>query len=394
MDILTVVAALLLMQDPKPEAPQETTKVVSKAKSAITFYGFVRLDILYDTDRPNNVQVPQFILSKDTPPGGEKDLSMHPRLTRFGMEFDGPVIADLGDAKLTGKMEVDFYNLLPGAGVITSNSREFLRMRHAYLQLAWDHWTVLAGQREDVIAPLAPTPNNDLVMWNAGNLADRRPQVRVEFKSNGITATGMIGLTGAVDGNDLDANGFLDGEESATPTFQFRVGYETDGFVEKTKIVGGLWFHTAKEEPDTAVAGEDSFTSNAVGIDLVLPVTSQLTIRLEGWSGKNLDDVRGGIGQGVVNGQEVSAKGGWIEANFKASATWTPTLGFYMDDPDDGDIAAVGGRDKNQVIAFANRFRFGPVEFGADVLSWKTEFTGGLADGKDLRLNFFAAYNF
>src|SRR6185503_4385165 len=159
MDILTVVAALMLMQDPKPEAPQETTKVVSKAKSAITFYGFVRLDILYDTDRPNNVQVPQFILSKDTPPGGEKDLSMHPRLTRFGMEFDGPVIADLGDAKLTGKMEVDFYNLLPGAGVITSNSREFLRMRHAYLQLAWDNWTVLAGQREDVIAPLAPTPN-------------------------------------------------------------------------------------------------------------------------------------------------------------------------------------------------------------------------------------------
>src|SRR5687767_15466012 len=102
MQIVTVVAAMLLLQDPKPEAPQEPTKVVSLGKSNLTFYGFLRLDILYDTDRPNNAQVPQFILSKDVPPGGEKDLTIHPRLTRFGFNLDGPVIADLGDAKLTG----------------------------------------------------------------------------------------------------------------------------------------------------------------------------------------------------------------------------------------------------------------------------------------------------
>jgi hypothetical protein len=395
MDMLTAVAALLLLQgQDKPEPPQEPTKVVSIAKSNLTFYGFVRLDLLYDTDRPNNVQVPSFILSKDTPPGGEKDLSIHPRLTRFGFDLDGPVIADLGDAKLTGKMEVDFYNLLPGAGVITSNSREFLRMRHAYLKLAWDQWSVLAGQREDVISPLAPTPNNDLVMWNAGNLADRRPQVRVEFKSGGITATGMIGLTGAVDGRDLDANGFLDGEESGTPTIQFRVGYEMEGFAEKTRIVAGLWAHTATEEPDSAVGGEDSFDSNAFGIDLSLPITDQLLVRLEAWSGKNLDDVRGGIGQGVVAGDEVAARGGWIEIAYKATKSWTPTLGVYMDDPDDDDLAASGAPDKNFIIALANRFRFGPMEFGADVLSWETEFTGSVDEGKDLRFNFFAAYHF
>src|SRR5687768_11081059 len=111
METLTAVAAMLCLQAQDPP-PQEPTKVVSLGKSDLTFYGFLRLDVLYDTDRPNNVQVPSFILSMDTPPGGEKDLSIHPRLTRFGFNLDGPVIADLGDAKLTGKFEVDFYNLL------------------------------------------------------------------------------------------------------------------------------------------------------------------------------------------------------------------------------------------------------------------------------------------
>jgi hypothetical protein len=402
-----VVAAVVAKHDPKeqpkqPEPPKQAEPpkqepgitLLTAKQLKIVFYGFLRLDILYDTDRPNNVQVPSFILSEDTPPGGENDLSIHPRLTRFGLDLDGPTIEMLGGAKLTGKLEIDFYNLLPGSGVITSNSREFVRMRHAWLKLGWEAFSLQIGQRDDVIAPLVPTPNNDLVMWNAGNLADRRPQVRAEYASSGFTVTGMIGLTGAVDGRDLDSNGFLDGESSGLPTLQARFGYAFEGWVEKAKIAIGAWGHYAKEDPDSDVSGEDSFTSNAFGIDLTLPVHARVTIKLEAWTGKNLDDVRGGIGQGVVAGEEVSAVGGWLEVAFKATDWWTPVLGVYLDDPDEDELPASGAPDRNFIVAWANRFQFGPLELGADILYWNTEFTGSVDDGTDIRLNFFAALHF
>src|SRR2546428_344657 len=81
----------------------------------------------------------------------------------------GPDVAALANAKTGGKLEVDFYNNgLAGQ----SESREALRMRHAYLTMKWDDFTLLAGQTADVISPIYPIVNNDLVMWGAGNLGD------------------------------------------------------------------------------------------------------------------------------------------------------------------------------------------------------------------------------
>jgi len=403
MSFIAAFAIAFLQQPaepPKQEPPKpEPAKLNTKAGSTFTLYGFVRLDVLYDTSRPNNTQVPAFIFSEDlSPAGGENDLTIHPRLTRFGLDFDGPTVEELGGAKVTGKLETDFYNLLPAGA--TSNSREFVRMRHAWLKLGWESFSLLVGQREDVISPLAPTVNNDLVMWNAGNLGDRRPQIRPEYKVEGFTATALVGLTGALDGSTDAATGFLTGEISAMPTLQLRVGYEFEAFVEKKKVNVGAWAHWAKEELDVAVAGEDSFNSTAFGLDITLPIMEQLTVFIEVWTGKNLDDVRGGIAQGIVAGEEVASKGGWIEVHYKVSEVWTPLIGAYLDDPDDSDLLATGvqathGRDRNLIFAFGNRFKFGPVTMGADVLFWTTEYVGtGIDDGKDTRFNLFAQYNF
>jgi len=80
-----------------------------------------------------------------------------------------------------------------------------------------------------VVSPLFPTVNNDSLMWNAGNVGDRRPQLRAAYERKAgrgkVALAGSFGLTGAIDAQDLDANGFRDGEESALPNFQGRVGY-------------------------------------------------------------------------------------------------------------------------------------------------------------------------
>src|SRR5437868_889817 len=182
----------------------------------IKLYGFLRLDMDFDSQRPSNTQIPFFITSPDARASGtgNGDFSMHPRLTRFGIDYTGPSVSSLGDAKLTGKFEADFEN----GG---TESRQIIRIRHAYLRLGWKDFSLLGGQTWDVVSPLYPTVNGDSLMWNAGNVGDRRPQLRAAYAPKlgrgKLSLAGAVGLTGAIDALDLDANGFRDGEESGLP---------------------------------------------------------------------------------------------------------------------------------------------------------------------------------
>lgn len=414
MTMLTIAALLSLAQgtpaDPKapaaPAAPQESLKLLSKDKLGITIYGFLRLDMHYDTDRPNSIQIPQWILSKDLPGGegeaaGENDFSMNPRLTRLGLDFDGPIIADLWDVKITGKLEVDFYNL-PGGANLSSNSREFLRLRHAWGKLDWGTFSLQFGQRDELFSPLTPTPNNDMVMWGAGNPGDRRPQLRPEWKpGGGFTVTGSVGVTGAIDSQNLDnfgATSFFDGEASGAPTLQGRIAWETDGWVEKKKISIGVHGHWAQEELDVPLAtGDRTFSSEAVGLDLILWLHERVSLRTDLFYGRNLDDIRGGNNQGVnaTTGNEIGAHGGWAELGIVLASWYNLILGGYLDNPHHKDLSAATARDKNLIFAVCNRFRWGPFEIGADYLNWKTEYfdDANIDDGKDHRFNvFFALY--
>jgi len=417
MQILTVVAAMVLFQaqDPKPEPPKPQGLVVESGDWKIKFYGFLRLDMIYDDSKPNDPQVIQWVRSEDdTAPAaigaekGDAQFNMHPKLTRFGLDVNGPSIEALGGAKTSGKIEVDFFNST------TSESRAALRMRHAYLKLAWESSALFAGQREDVISPLFPVVNNDFVMWNAGNLGDRRPQLRFEYfpkvGDGTLNLQAMLGLTGANDAQNVETPGVpgtvstFDGVDSAMPTMQIRVSYKGGHLWMSGKTFElGVWGHMAQEELSENSAplnGEDSWDSTAFGMDLTLPLFDGLDLQAEFWAGSNVDDVRGGIGQGVNVtagdpdlGEEIDSKGGWIQAGYQASGTWTVYLGYSFDDPD-GGLPSSGARDKNSIIYFANRLKFGSVTFGADYLNWTTEWSGGFNDGTDNRFNLFAQYNF
>ena len=417
MQIMTAVAAMLFLQgqDPKPEPPKPQGLVVEAGDWKIKFYGFARLDLIYDESKPNDPQVIQWVRSEDsTAPAaigadkGDAQFNMHPKLTRFGFDVTGPSVEALGGAKTSAKVEVDFYNST------ASESREALRMRHAYLKLGWETSALFIGQREDVISPLFPVVNGDFVMWNAGNLGDRRPQVRFEYTpkmgEGQVTLQAMIGLTGADDAQNIETPGVagtvstFDGVDAAVPTFQIRGAYKGPHFwmAGKTFEVG-LWAHMASEELSEntpPVNGGDSWDSQAFGLDLTLPLIEGLELQAEFWSGKNLDDVRGGIGQGVNVtaldpdlGDEIEARDGWFQLGYKATEVWTVYLGYSFDDPDDG-LPASGARDRNKIIYLGNRLKFGAVTFGIDYLNWTTEWTGGFDDGTDNRFTLFAQYNF
>jgi len=360
----------------------------------IKFYGLLRLDLDMDSQRPNNGQAPFFVSSEDPRLGSveAESYSMHPRLTRFGMDFNGPKISALGDAALGGKLELDFEN----GG---SESRQIIRIRHAYLNLKWKEFSILGGQTWDVVSPLFPTVNNDTLMWTAGNVGDRRPQFRVSYDPaighNQWSFAAAAGLMNAVDLQDLDNNGFRDGEESGRPNVQARVGYSRPLWVKDQRLsigVSGLYGWLSTSRP---IANRTSFNTQLINFDWTVPLASRLLLRGEGWWGRNLSDIRGGAGQGinVQNGREIRGRGGWSEIGVKVSRYWAFYPGFTTDDPVDRDLSA-GSRTRNRAFYFGNRITpGGNFTIGADYLRWRTDFLG-FAKGIDNRLNIFFQYGF
>jgi hypothetical protein len=378
---------------PRRDDPYVRWSEILGEGNRVKLYGFLRLDLDFDSQRPNNGQIPFFITSPDARAGGagNGNFSMHPRLTRFGVDYTGPTIRTLGDARLNGKFEVDFEN----GG---SESRQIIRIRHAYLRLGWKDFSLTGGQTWDAVSPLFPTVNHDSLMWNAGNVGDRRPQLRGAYERKAgrgkLSLVGAAGLTGAVDGQDLDANGFRDGEESALPNLQGRAGYAYPVGKGREASFGVSGFYGFMKTT-RAVAGRTEFNSQLVNLDLTLPLHSRVTLRGEGWWGRNLSDVRGGAGQGInlATGREIRGRGGWGEATFHASRYLSITPGFTTDDPVDLDLPA-GGRTRNRAFYLGNRITpGGNFAVGADYLRWRTDYKG-LLRGVNNRVNIFLQYNF
>jgi hypothetical protein len=133
----------------------------------IKLYGFLRLDMIFDTQQPNNSQSIFFIKSPNPRAGGNVngDFTMHPRLTRLGIDWSGPRIAKLGNAKLSGKFETDFQN----GG---TESRQIIRIRHAQERLVERVTVVIPKEARQALADLDAELSAEQVEKIAGGAYD------------------------------------------------------------------------------------------------------------------------------------------------------------------------------------------------------------------------------
>lgn len=406
--------------NPAPGAERATTKQTTPALSSqiskeitregfgIKFYGFLRGDLAADTDRMSfDTQLPFFVLSPADPSQAMRrtgDLTAHPRLTRFGVDVNPPRLPSGWGG--IAKLEIDFYNTIidrPAAGTaskdLLSNSRAAPRIRLAYVQVNKGPFTLLAGQNWDLISPLFPSYNSEVVMWNGGNTGDRRPQFRLTYEPKlgpgKLSLAGEIGASGAVDGQDLDGDGIRDGEAAVTPTGQVRIGYSAPMNGQTWSI--GFWGHGARQQVNrNLIAGREDFTSSLVGLDLSVPLLKNLLIKGEAWTGKGLSDVRGGIGQSVntATGQLIDASGGWAELSYRLNEHYTLFFGTTLDNPESSDITAANGRVRNRVHYIGNRFFAGRgLSFGFDYGRWQTRFKA-LPTGTNNRFNLYVQQAF
>lgn len=376
----------------------------------VQLYGALRVDAHFTDSLVNDPRAPQYALSEGNISffaGRERTETnvddstyvMHPRLSRFGLNATSNPIEALWNAEVSGKLEIDFF----GAG--SSESRALPRMRHFWGKLSWDAFYLLFGQTSDLIAPLFPAVNNEALMWNAGNLGDRQPQVQLGFMPRlgpvTLVAQAAIGQEGARTDADIDGSGVRDGDDSGVPQLQGRAGFMLDHWVEGTPIVLAGWGvlgrqHLVLLSPFPVSLSEKSeFATFAVGADLTLPITSFLSLQGEVWSGKNLADLRGGIGQVIDprTGTEIRAIGGWLELKLSPFSWWTLALGAGLDDPQDEDVPRRGQRSQNRVLWAGNAFTFEGFTLGLDYSNWHTEWSR-LNAGVAHRFSSYLMYSF
>ncbi|HLF93771.1 MAG TPA: hypothetical protein VJB14_09915 [Planctomycetota bacterium] len=413
---MTYAAVVLasLLQTPAPasaaqEAPAKGPSLThfEVGGNRISIYGTLRMDAYAGDGRFNHTQFTYYALSHDptvTPAVDDTDnwIDWTPRLSRLGVKVERDSLPLWPDARLSGQLEFDFQNRATSeTSGLESESRELPRLRHAFVKLQAGSFSFLAGQTWDLISPLWPLANADGMMWNSGNLGDRRPQVRFgwdEPLGDGAALTTAVAFarTGAIDRENLDAaagDSVRDGDESARPMIQGRVGMSN---LLGKSLDFGVWGHYGWEQVNVPLLGRTHFHTSSVGLDLRLKFLDLFTLSGEAWIGKNLNDVRGGIDQGVdaATAREIAARGGWVELAAQVAAWDTLAGGVSLDDPRNSSLSAPTARSRNFAPYVFNRVDFGGgFTIGVEAVFWET-FYLGVDDGRANRYSFFAAYSF
>ncbi len=391
--------------DPLPQETQAaglSWKDFTRSGFPLRFYGFVRLDAYYNSARMNNIILP-FTVSPEngtTVDDDDAGFALDPRLTRIGMDITP---GEIGGTKVAGKIEIDFANFPSGS----AESRATPRIRLAWLDLVREEYGLRVGQDWDVISPIFPAVNGETLMWNAGNTGDRRAQIQGRWSpaDSRFEAKAALGLTGAVTNEDLDAGmpgatPERDGFDAGLPHLQARAGVKLDGPVDEKPVDLGAWGAIGRTETDTSFGGQKRFDVNILGADFQVPVSERFLLRGEGWTGENLGDFRGGIGQSIntATGDEIGAIGGWAELVYSASDRTRFHVGSTLDDADDEDAddgnAATTNAERNftAYVGTAHDWKSG-LRTGFDVIYWETDWAD-TEDGDGLRLDLYFQYNF
>jgi hypothetical protein len=354
----------------------------------IQLYGYVKLDASYDNSRTTLGNYVAYV-DPETTNKNDDEYNMTVNQTRMGFNITGPATDDM---KTTGVIEFDFF------GNYASENKAKIQMRLGYLNLDWaqDKFSILAGQAPDVISPLNPYTLNYLVLWEAGNIGYRRPQIRLtkSFSLDDKTTVKFEGAAVRTIGR-TDPTNSETGEDAGYPTGQGRVSLTFPFFGPKPTTVG-VSGHIGTEEYDLSSNGaHQDFHTWSGNIDLTQPICQGVTLLGEFFIGEDLDNYFGGIGQGVntTTLNEIGSKGGWAAVSLGPWGPWSFNVGGGADSVNNADLNT-GNRSYNSSI-------FGNVLYainknatvGVELSQWTTRYRGP-GDADDTRLQGSLIYKF
>ena len=350
----------------KPESA--FTGLKTKAGSSVNLYGFVRGDANYiiegadDDFNAVSKSGASTALVKDK-------LRATAKTTRLGLDFNTPV----GDAKVGGKVEVDF-----------AGTNEALRIRHAYL--TYNDW--LFGQTtSNFLSNHAP----EMIDFgtNVGGGTARIPQVRYGLKLAPATQL----LFSAEEGNS-SSNSTNDSIKYRMPNLTAKL---VQGFAEGK---GSMSARALVENYKSTTADDDEF-----GYGLAVGANYQLTEPLK--VSADISHVVGNSNYLYGSNNAYSVVDGDIEQNefnavqvgatYKFSPKLRSTLAYGAQFADDGTDFAENNDTANEKVqqAWIN-FIYSPaapIDLGVEYINGKRETFAG-DSYKDNRVGLMAKYNF
>jgi hypothetical protein len=327
----------------------------------------------------------------------DPDFNVDAKSSRVGLDFTGPGLWFLDDAKIGGKVEVDFQ------GQFVTRNKPGLLLRHLYVEAKDEEFRLLIGQTWDVISPLGIPTLNYTAGSAVGNLAYRRAQFRAE-RFMGLSDTFMVTLQGSLNANVVtdfvtDPATTTSADPGPYPDVQSRAAFTIGrrDCPDAPPIVLGVGGHYGIQNFDfrtSPVELDVDIPTYSLASDMVIPIGQRWGIQGEFFTGFNLSNYMGGILQGVDRGTHrgIHATGGWGEVYVDWLSCLHTHSGFAIDDPANNDMTS--GRTCNQMLynnVIWDATKNLQLAFEVDV--WTTRYLT-LSPGEGVRLEFAAKYKF
>lgn len=236
-------------------------------RMAITWYGVVQADFIYDTTRSYGDTIGSSLVAReDTYEGTVGRFQASSRATRFGMAIDAKPIMGITPSAV---IEADFAGDQPSSSTGGSERSYYdspsLRLRHGYLKLGNDYVNVLVGQTDDVFG------------WqNTPSSVSRHTQFRLSSTFLASSPVGIDIAAAAVRPAQRDSR-MPDGQAGIRITGNKWKGiYARDGIPTARKLSLGV-SGVARQFDVDAFTPPPTQTSNkmtgwGIAIDAVLPV--------------------------------------------------------------------------------------------------------------------------
>lgn len=347
----------------KPESA--FTGFKTKAGSSVNLYGFVRGDANYIIEGADDDFNAVSKSGTAATPLVKDKLRATAKTTRLGLDFNTPV----GDAKVGGKVEVDF-----------AGTNEALRIRHAYL--TYNDW--LFGQTtSNFLSNHAP----EMIDFgtNVGGGTARIPQVRYGLKLAPATQL----LFSAEEGNSSG-----DGIKYRMPNLTAKL---TQGFAEGK---GSMSARALVENYKSTTADDDEFGYGlAVGANYQVAEPLKVSADVSHVVGNSNYLYGSNSAYSVVDGdiEQNEFNAVQVGATYKFSPKLRSTLAYGAQFADDGTDFAENNETANEKVqqVWIN-FIYSPaapIDLGVEYINGKRETFAG-DSYKDNRVGLMAKYSF